>query len=82
MLSSDLGYLELQPWAPLFPGIPMMLTVGALNILADCIREASDVPRKRRGLLGRLRGRTRTAPSGTAVPDPAIPTEEFDRVPV
>ena len=41
MLSSDLGYLTQQAWAPLFPGLLMMLTVGSLNILADCIREAA-----------------------------------------
>ncbi|MBF4996979.1 ABC transporter permease [Nocardia sp. BSTN01] len=81
MLASDLGYLELQPWAPLLPGIPMLLTVGALNILADCLREASsDAPRARRGLFARLLGRGLSLPA--TVTKPAFPTEEFDRVTV
>lgn len=79
MLSSDLGYLELQPWAPLLPGVPMMLTVGALNILADCVREAgSEVPRARRGLFARLLGRSPSTPAVAA--NPAFPTKELDRV--
>ena len=43
MLSADLGYLQQQSWAPLFPGLLMMLTVGSLNVLADCIRESAGV---------------------------------------
>ncbi|RII14676.1 putative D,D-dipeptide transport system permease protein DdpC [Streptomyces sp. YIM 130001] len=41
MLASDLGYLAQQPWAPLIPGVAIMLTVGALNILADAVRDSS-----------------------------------------
>ncbi|MBM7519267.1 ABC transporter permease [Nocardioides nitrophenolicus] len=51
MLSSDLGYLAQQPWAPVFPALLMMATVGSLNLLADAIREATgatDAPRRRR----------------------------------
>ncbi|RFC70136.1 ABC transporter permease [Streptomyces sp. AcE210] len=46
MLASDLGYLAQQPWAPLIPGAAIMITVGALNILADAIRDgdASRLP--------------------------------------
>ncbi|MEU6119424.1 ABC transporter permease [Streptomyces sp. NPDC047117] len=40
MLASDLGYLAQQPWAPLLPGLAIMLTVGALNLLADAIRDS------------------------------------------
>lgn len=54
MLSSDLGYLTQQAWAPLFPGLLMMLTVGSLNILADCIRDAAGDVRKRRRPLATL----------------------------
>ncbi|MGW3570246.1 ABC transporter permease [Streptomyces sp. NPDC000941] len=43
MLASDLSYLAQQPWAPLIPGAAIMITVGALNILADAIRD-SDAP--------------------------------------
>jgi peptide/nickel transport system permease protein len=54
MLSADLGFLQQQPWAPVFPGVLMMLTVGSLNILADCIREASGAQvRRPRGFLAR-----------------------------
>ncbi|MGO4755181.1 ABC transporter permease, partial [Streptomyces sp. 2MCAF27] len=34
------GYLAQQPWAPLIPGAAIMITVGALNILADAIRDS------------------------------------------
>ncbi|MFE7566296.1 ABC transporter permease [Streptomyces sp. NPDC057539] len=40
MLASDLGYLAQQPWAPLIPGAAIMITVGALNILADAVRDS------------------------------------------
>ncbi|HEV7629201.1 MAG TPA: hypothetical protein VGO89_22135, partial [Streptomyces sp.] len=30
-----------QPWAPLSPGAAIMITVGALNILADAIRDST-----------------------------------------
>ncbi|MFE4253809.1 ABC transporter permease [Streptomyces sp. NPDC056910] len=44
MLASDLGYLAQQPWAPLIPGAAIMITVGALNILADAIRDGDASP--------------------------------------
>jgi peptide/nickel transport system permease protein len=67
MLSSDLGYLAQQPWAPVFPALLMMATVGSLNLLADAIREATgatEAPRRRR-----------LAPPTTGVP----PTREERR---
>ena len=39
LLSSDLQYLAQQPWAPLFPGLLIMLVAGALNAFADAIRD-------------------------------------------
>jgi peptide/nickel transport system permease protein len=42
MLASDLGFLAQQPWAPLLPGALVMVTVGALHLLADAIRDGSD----------------------------------------
>jgi peptide/nickel transport system permease protein len=39
LLSSDLAYLSQQPWAPLFPGLLIMLVAGALNAFADAIRD-------------------------------------------
>jgi peptide/nickel transport system permease protein len=67
MLSSDLGFLTQQPWAPLFPALLMMLTVGSLNVLADCIREASGPQRRRRGLWARAAGRRDRSALGVPV---------------
>lgn len=46
MLSADLGYLAQQSWAPIFPALLMMATVGSLNILADGIRDAGTQRRR------------------------------------
>jgi peptide/nickel transport system permease protein len=51
MLASDLGYLAQQPWAPLIPGAAIVITVGAVNLLADAIRD-SGAPAA--GELGKL----------------------------
>ncbi|UGB41341.1 ABC transporter permease [Nocardioides sp. cx-173] len=59
MLASDLAYLAQQPWAPLYPGVMIMLTVGALNLLADIIREATPDAVRRTW--------RRTAPAGTGL---------------
>lgn len=50
MLSADLGYLAQQAWAPVFPALLMMVTVGSLNLLADSIRDVTGatVPKRRR----------------------------------
>ncbi|GAA3655300.1 ABC transporter permease [Microbacterium marinilacus] len=48
MLASDLGYLYQRPYGPLIPSLLIMATVGALNWLADAIRDTS-------GDLGRAR---------------------------
>ena len=40
LLSSDLDFLSQQPWAPLVPGLLIMLVAGALNALADAVRDA------------------------------------------
>jgi peptide/nickel transport system permease protein len=39
VLSSDLSYLNLAPWAPFIPGALIAITVGALNALADAYRD-------------------------------------------
>jgi peptide/nickel transport system permease protein len=62
MLSADLGYLQQQSWAPLFPGLLMMLTVGSLNVLADCIRQSVGATRRRGGALSRAFGRREHLP--------------------
>ncbi len=57
MLASDLSYLAQQRWAPIFPALVIMLTVGALNALADAIRDsAGDSVRQTTGRrrLGRV----------------------------
>jgi peptide/nickel transport system permease protein len=41
VLSSDLAYLSLSPWAPIAPAVMIMITVAALNTLADSIRDSS-----------------------------------------
>ncbi len=41
ILASDLNYLAQAPYAPLFPAIFVMITVGALHLLADAIRDTS-----------------------------------------
>jgi peptide/nickel transport system permease protein len=41
VLSSDLDYLSQAPWAPFIPGALIAVTVGALNALADAIRDRS-----------------------------------------
>lgn len=58
MLSADLGYLAQQSWAPIFPALLMMATVGSLNILADGIRDAGTQRRRR---PSRARSRKETA---------------------
>ena len=46
MLSSSYGFLELAPWAALFPGLAIALTVLGFNLLGDGLRDALD-PRLR-----------------------------------
>ncbi len=46
VLSSDLDYLSQAPWAPFIPAALIAVTVGALNALADAVRD--------RGSAGRL----------------------------
>lgn len=39
MLSSDLGYLGQRPLGPVAPALAIIITVGALNLLADAARD-------------------------------------------
>jgi len=39
MLASDLGYLAQRPEGPLAPALAIIFTVGALNLLADAVRD-------------------------------------------
>lgn len=63
VLSADLGFLQQQPWAPLFPALLLMLTVGSLNVLADCVADATGIQRRRRrgAAPGAVSGRARTS---------------------
>ena len=47
ILSSDLAYLGLKPYAPLFPAVLIVATIAALNGLADALRDVSAAPRRR-----------------------------------
>ncbi|CAO5251990.1 ABC-type dipeptide/oligopeptide/nickel transport system, permease component [Frankia sp. AgKG'84/4] len=55
MLSSDLGFLAQQPWAPAIPALAIAVTAGALNAIADAIRDTTGVTATPagRGLFGR-----------------------------
>jgi peptide/nickel transport system permease protein len=48
MLASDLGYLAQRPEGPLAPALAIVLTVGALNLLADAVRDRTGAARVRR----------------------------------
>ncbi len=47
MVSSSYGFLQLAPWAAIFPGTAIALTVLGFNLLGDGLRDALD-PRLRR----------------------------------
>lgn len=67
VLSSDLDYLTLSPWAPFIPGAIIAVTVGALNALADAFRD-------RRG-AGRLLAATPLAGTGDPAPTLTLPED-------
>ncbi|HEV2635413.1 MAG TPA: ABC transporter permease [Actinocrinis sp.] len=72
LLSTDLEYLTQQPWAPLFPGLLIMISAGALNSLADAIRDsgAAEVLPELAGRSGRFR-RAVEATESAGSPDSA-----------
>lgn len=41
ILAADLGYLQQQPYAPIFPTALILITVLAFNLLADALRDAA-----------------------------------------
>jgi peptide/nickel transport system permease protein len=57
MLASDLTYLHQRPYGPVFPSLLVMVTVGALNWIADSIRDASGDGGRARGHARRRRER-------------------------
>lgn len=46
MVSSSYGFLQIAPWAAIFPGVAIALTVLGFNLLGDGLRDALD-PRLR-----------------------------------
>lgn len=84
MLASDLGYLAQQPWAPLLPAALIMTTVGALNLLADAVRDAgSAAEADSRPSRPRARWRAAVTPPGNARAASDIEERKHDdRVPV
>ena len=47
MISEGRNFISTQPWLSLFPGLAILLAVGAFNLLGDGLRDLSD-PRLRR----------------------------------
>jgi peptide/nickel transport system permease protein len=68
MLADDLGFLAQQPWAPLIPALTIMITVGALNAIADTVSDSADLP-----VLDASLASAGTADSVQEVPDAAVP---------
>jgi len=46
MISEGRKFISTQPWLPLFPGLAILLTVAAFNLIGDGLRDALD-PRLR-----------------------------------
>ena len=49
MISDGRKYVSTQPWLPLFPGLAILFTVAAFNLIGDGLRDALD-PRLRGNL--------------------------------
>lgn len=49
LISDGRTYVNTQPWLPLFPGMAILLTVAAFNLIGDGLRDALD-PRLRGNL--------------------------------
>lgn len=47
MINEARGYLQLAPWAVLFPGAAIILTVMIFNYLGDAVRDYLDVEGQR-----------------------------------
>jgi peptide/nickel transport system permease protein len=83
MLASDLQYLTQKPFGPVAPALAIMLTVGAIGILSDLVRDstAGATPRVRRAraadsalkTVPRAPAAAATAATETARPVPGDP---------
>jgi dipeptide transport system permease protein len=47
MLSGSLGYMQRAPWVVTFPGLAILITVLAFNLMGDGLRDALDPKLKR-----------------------------------
>lgn len=82
LLADSLTFLYQQPWGPVLPALAIVLTVWALNTIADAIRDATGIevgPTMRsrvRGLFARRRevAASLDPASGAPVPAPAART--------
>ncbi|OAA23884.1 peptide/nickel transport system permease protein [Frankia sp. EI5c] len=72
MLSSDLNYLAQRPWAPLTPSLMIILTVAALNALADAVRDTTGLATGGEALV------PEPAPAATATATTATATATAD----
>ncbi|SBS72001.1 ABC transporter permease [uncultured Microbacterium sp.] len=62
MLASDLEYLSQRPLGPAAPALAIIVTVGALNLLADASRDALGIDARRPGRRLPAPARTRKEP--------------------
>jgi peptide/nickel transport system permease protein len=51
MLADSRTYLSLAPWFSIFPGLAIVVTVLALNMFGDALRDQLD-PHSTRGSMG------------------------------
>jgi peptide/nickel transport system permease protein len=77
VLSSDLNYLNLAPWAPFIPGALIAVTVGALNALADAFRDRAGAFKGTAGTLA-LPELLAAAPSARPATVPVASEETAD----
>ena len=93
MLQEGFQFINTAPWALVFPGLAIMLTVLAFNLVADGLRDAlgRERPRgsspvsgereARRGPVARVRGMGRSAePTPTPEPRPDAALLEVDNL--
>ena len=48
MISQARSYIDIGPWLAMFPGLAMCITVIAVNLIGDGLRELLDPRMKRR----------------------------------
>lgn len=71
MLSADLSYLALRPWNPVAPAAAIMVTVAAVGILADRVRDLGGVTGEPAAAAEDGPGTTASATGSSVQSDPA-----------